>query len=243
MPRRQRTTASKRQGRLETAVSRTVLEKAIQTVEAGGPLSGLTALWEQTAKRYNETVFSDNYPPIGANTARSRAERWDIPFRTVVSKERGGGGGGSRAERLVAKERILCPITGWDTQMIERGRRIGTESTSRFVVSCDKRNWVVAKQVGDNIVGQKFYPSFRLLIPGAVKEFDFDPVNLVQKIVHALATLSGKPVCQAEQTDDLLAVGKEIDTYYKTSHHLHEDVLNRLFRDDPGVEETIEEAI
>lgn len=141
--------------------------------------------------------------------------------------------------------KVLCPLTDWQTTKAERGKATGNDVTTRLVISADNWNWFIglgrqAKDGEETVVGQKAYPSMRLLL-GRLKTMG-DEINFntaVNSIAKALADKTGiaAPVIpELPNQKASEAFGATLDKRYNTAmvfrDSLPPDVMKRIFKSD-----------
>lgn len=147
--------------------------------------------------------------------------------------------------------KLFCPLTDWNSSENTVGRYKGGICTSRKVLAMDNWNWVLGTQRGgkdtDNISGEKFLPSFRLILPFLYKNsnkteeecfsvnFTKETLNVIIEKLHSL-THKKYPVIPENFTEEILRqYGKKLDDIYETSfaREYPPKVMKTLF----GVEE------
>lgn len=133
---------------------------------------------------------------------------------------------------------LLCPITEWKTERVQRGRAAGKDVASRMVVAADNWNWCIGTQRGGKddaiIVGEKFMPSMRILIKHFFGDRQF--YGALDRVVGALAQLTGIDAPERKPMPKLAdweSYGTLLDDTYGTSYGREmshpPQVLKRLF--------------
>lgn len=96
--------------------------------------------------------------------------------------------------------KILCVLTDWQTETVEKGKYKGQESRFRYVVCADNWNWFLATQSKDENgipASIAFVGSMRLLMGLLSEKADFCGFKInsaVQKIAETLQKMTGKQV-------------------------------------------------
>lgn len=127
---------------------------------------------------------------------------------------------------------IVTPITDWQTTTVSRGRGMGNQIVSRYVLAADLWNLVVAVERKDslNIAGEAFFGNFKTLLPWLNNNGIHDALP---KIVAELCKRTGKP---DPKITSLLPFeqGRVLDDYFECSYMREYPpmVLKRVFKSE-----------
>lgn len=132
------------------------------------------------------------------------------------------------------QDRILCPVTEWQKSVSTRGRGVGTEMVTRYVIYANRYNWTLGLErqgVGLMANGSKYFPGFRLLLDWVKEMTGEEPLDVVPVIITSLEKSLGKDV-EIDLSQDLEGIGKAIDYGFSVNFCVHDNVFGRVFKGD-----------
>ena len=111
-------------------VDRAILENAIQVAEKENKFSTLTALWQDVAKRYNNTAMPTK--PLSESVVMIRAKEWKLNYETKPGKRGGDGSQLIRAPRTTRANKFKRRKDSPDAFTAMR-KRLQVNNSERFL--------------------------------------------------------------------------------------------------------------
>jgi len=131
----------------------------------------------------------------------------------------------------------LCPITDWQTSIVEKGPFKGNETKQRYVAAADNWCWIIGLQRNKedaNVVGEKFYGNMRHFLPALFKQISpVAPITVVKALLNRIGVKQEVPT-EFTSEAECEKYGKSLDDSYGTSYmrEYPPTVMKRIFKSE-----------
>jgi hypothetical protein len=113
--------------------------------------------------------------------------------------------------------RLLCELTDWKEDVVQRGRSAGSVTRFRYVIAADNWNWLIGIQrtnESTQVVGEAFVGSMNMLfsfLDKKAEDYHVKADDIKHRVISSLEKVTGKQAPKPNMT------GSEVDNFFQTS--------------------------